>query len=51
MENTSSAQEFVGAMDTWNNLSSTGLIGQLVDFAGQLGKFAEAAAKLLGLVA
>lgn len=46
-----SAQNFADAMGTWSALSSTGLVGQLTGFAGQLGTWAEAAAKLLGLVA
>lgn len=42
---------FVEAMGTWKALSSEGLVGALTGFAAQLGTWAEAAAKLLGLVA
>ena len=46
-----SAQNFADAMETWSALSSTGLVEQLTGFAEILGKWAEAAAKLIGLVA
>lgn len=39
--------EFLG---TWNTLSSEGILGSLVDILEPAGKWAGAAAKLIGLV-
>ncbi len=37
-------------IETWNTLSSTGLVGQLLDALEKLGKLAENASKLIGLL-
>ena len=37
-------------INTWDTLSSTGLVGQLLGALGQLGKLAENASKLIGLL-
>ena len=37
-------------LDTWNALSSEGVIGSLIDILEPAGKWASAAAKLIGLV-
>lgn len=37
-------------LTAWNGLSTEGLVGQLVDFFGNLGDWAGAASNLIGLI-
>ena len=37
-------------LETWNTLSSEGIVGSLVEILGNAGTWAGAAAKLIGLI-
>ncbi|WP_257159680.1 porin [Corynebacterium cystitidis] len=37
------------ALETWNALSSTGLVGEFITFFENVGKWSGAASKLIGL--